>query len=363
MKKILSYCEKQYNLIHSIHSMKAYNGWFKKRTANFQIPEMSKDSFKEVSSFWNKYLPIPVPKSFYSFVKYVNPTQQWDGEMYPLYQYVPGCVFLIKMLRKLNPIEYATTLSNKGLYGTYFHEFNRPYEFLRVCNGWMWDNDSRKCTIESAISEILNYGGPIVIKQSVDSSGGYGVKMLRTYTKSELLGGIASMGKNFVIQKVVKQSLQTSVLNPSSLNTFRIMTLSLNNRVSVIGRSIRCGGKGSNVDNVSSGGIMFGVDKSGMLVDGFNYKEIHIKESPEGLNIENYKIRSYEMIDDFAIRLHETIPFCAFAAWDIALDDTDSPVLLEVNLVKPGSQGIQFVAGPMFKDRFDEVVQYVFGDL
>lgn len=362
IKKIVSSCIAGFNELSRIHSMQVMNKRFQRSVLKFDVPDVSDSEFDEILTYYkNKtHRTLRLSRNFYAFMKYMNPSGEWENKRYPLYQYVSESVHYANMIRTLNPIEYAKALSDKGMYGFLFQGYNRPYEYLRKCNGFLLDNENRQCAIENCILNILSDKEPVIFKQSTETSGGHGVAIVRDYSTQSLENLINSWGNNFVVQKLVKQSPQISALNESSLNTFRIYTLCLNNSISVVARTIRVGHPGCDVDNVSQGGALFGVTKNGFIMEGFDYKSVQLKNAPSGLSITDMKINHYERIDDFVISLHSRIPVCAFAAWDVALDDNDNPVLIEVNLQHAGINMIQMINGPIFKERFDEVMDFCF---
>ena len=50
---------------------------------------------------------------------------------------------------------------------------------------------------------------------------------------------------------------------------------------------------------------------------------------------------------------------CGIIAWDIALDSTTSPLLIEANMWWPGISYGEICSGPIFGARTDEVIDYI----
>lgn len=348
------------NLYHKIqikHQMQQYDNNLNGCLAKNHVEPISNEKFVDVVSFWNQYLNNPVGKQYYSLLLYINPG---IGDEHPIHEYVSESIMFPNIIRQLNPVEAWKSLSDKGMYGVIFHDVNRPYEYVRVCNNIWLDNENQIITKEIAINRILEKACPIVIKQNRDSYGGHGVKVLKEYDKVLLESLMDSYKNNFVVQKLVKQSSIMSELNPTSLNTCRVITLFLNNRVSVIAHNVRVGGKDKEVDNVASGGMNVGITTNGTLTEGVQDEVFHIKKTPNGTLLQGYQITQFKKVCDFACQLHSRIPLCALAGWDIALDDEDNPILIEVNLNCPDVKNMQMINGPIFKERFNEVVEFVF---
>lgn len=322
------------------------------------VVPISDKLFNDVNRFWKQYLSVPVGKQYYSLLNHIDPTLK---EKYPLHVFVSESIMFPNIIRKLNPMGAVQSLSNKGMYGVIFKDINRPYEYMRVCNGTCLDGNNRIIKVEEAIKSIVADNQPIVVKQSKDSYGGLGVRVLREYNEETLKSIFKNQYVNdYVVQRWIKQSDQLGRLNYTSLNTCRIITLLFNNNVSVIAHNVRVGGKGKSVDNVASGGMNVGVTADGVLTEGVQDEVFHIKQTPDGLPLKGYKIDSFKEVCEFAKTLHQRIPLCAIAGWDIGLDGNDKPILIEVNLNCPDVKNMQMINGPFFKDRFEEMIEYVF---
>lgn len=317
-----------------------------------QIPSISLDTYKEISCFWKSIVGYDIKPYYYNMLNCFH-------FEYPLYQAVNEAIMYPGIIRKLNPIEPSRVLANKNMYGILFKDINRPTEFLRNCNGVLLDNDNKLISLSEGINRILEYGEDVIVKPTVDTFGGNGVKIISEYNSKILNDIVESYGSNYVIQALVKQSLQTKKFNSTSLNTFRIITLLLNGKVSVLSSIFRCGGKNAVVDNASSGGMFVGIKEDGTLTRGTSYSQLIIEKSPEGLKYSEHKIDHFDKVLDFAKKLHTRIPLCAFAGWDIALDENDTPVFIELNLNCPDVWLMQILNGPIFKDRFEEVIDYI----
>src|SRR5690625_5353496 len=60
----------------------------------------------------------------------------------------------------------------------------------------------------------------------------------------------------------------------------------------------------------------------------------------------------------FAEELHHITPDIALAAWDIAIDEKDEPVFIEVNTYYPNSINPQLLNGPFFGEYTDAVLDH-----
>ena len=321
---------------------------------NNHIPLLSNKEYTEIHTFWQPYIHYKVKPYYYSMLAQFNHT-------YPLYQGINEAIMYNCIIRKLNPLDSSKILANKGMYATLFKDINRPCELLSNCNGLLLNKENQIVTIDEGIKDLIAYSKPFIIKPTIDSHGGRNVKIMSDYNKDSLITLLNEYKSNYVVQSLVEQSIQTKQFNATSLNTFRVLTLFLNGRISVLSCILRCGGKGSVVDNATSGGMFIGVNKdNGKLTRASSYRQLEIKESPTGLKFSDYQIEHFNRITDFAKKLHTRIPLCALAGWDIALDKNNEPVFIEVNLNKPSVWLMQVCNGPIFGERFKEVLEYCF---
>lgn len=334
--------------------MERYENKAKKLCIAYGVKTTEDESFENIRQFWKPYVKYDIKPYYYNILLGL-------GHSEPLYQNVNWAIMYNSIIRKLNPADAAKTLANKGLYATLFKDIHRPVELLRNCNGMYFNHENRIVSQDEAISLLQSYVRPFVIKPATDTKGGKNVKIVSTDTRESVISLLEEYKNDFVVQEVVEQSNQTGQFNPTSLNTFRVITLFLNGKVSVLSSILRCGGKDSIVDNASQGGMFVGIDiHTGVLKEGASYSQMGIKESPTGLVFSNYRIENIGRIYDLARQLHTRIPLCRFAAWDIALDKNDEPILIEVNLNKPDVLLMQICNGPVFGERFAEVMDYCF---
>lgn len=275
--------------------------------------------------------------------------------------YIPFALFFPWLLRILSPVDAARVFVNKCMTYTYFHNIPQPKLIVRKINGCILDSKNQLIDLEKVISIVRSTTESMIIKKSSGSCGGKSIKNLNpTMSNREISDIISSYNGDYVIQNVLKQSEITSRFNSTSLNTFRISTLLLNGKFSVLTAMLRFGPKGSLVDNLGSGGACVGVNDDGSLMSfGYNSKGEQLKQW-NGVVFEGQKISCYEKIIETCKRAHYDIPLVAFVGWDFALDDNNTPTLIEANIDIPGIFFEQLAnARPLFRERHDEVMQYI----
>lgn len=282
-------------------------------------------------------------------------------------KYLSDDLFFPWIIRSLNPRKDSDTLENKGLYDIFFSCLLQPKFYVKRINGQFFDDELRIISIEEAF-RILLLQNSFLIKPITGSCCGKNVKKIKGFQaldsrdREEMLEKIFSdYGENFIVQEVVKQSLETAKFNPSSLNTIRISSLCINGKTSIVSSIFRCGQGEVDVDNGGAGGLMVGIDSNGVLYD-YAYDSDYNKyaTTKTGVIFKGQKISAYADLKSLVENYHsKLLPTCGFAGWDFAINQNNQPVFIEVNLGFPGIQMEQMCTGPIFGARTFEVVEYV----
>lgn len=276
-------------------------------------------------------------------------------------EYVPFSYFFPWMARVLSPIDAARVFANKGLTYTYFKDVAQPKLIARKVNGCVFDALNKAIDNSRVVELLSNIEKRVVVKDSLGSCCGKGVRLIEPRTDLNTIRSILTeYTGDYVIQEVLTQFHETARFNQSSLNTFRLSTLLLNGRFSVCTAMLRFGTPGNIVDNVGAGGACVGINDDGSLMPfGFNKAGEKLEEW-NGLKFKGLKISLFNKIVEAARKAHYDIPLCAFVGWDLALDSNGEVNLIEANIEWPGLFFEQLAnARPAFRDRFEEVLQYV----
>jgi hypothetical protein len=150
---------------------------------------------------------------------------------------------------------------------------------------------------------------------------------------SDLLGD-----EPLIFEDVIQQSQQMSLLNASSVNTVRFMTvLYPDNKARVIACFMKIGRAGSCVDNAGNGGnVDSGVNlETGQLYNAICFngwrKSERITNHPDsGVQVDGIVIKNWHDIKRKVCKYQEKLPFIKAAGWDIAITE-NGPKIIEVN--------------------------------
>ena len=160
---------------------------------------------------------------------------------------------------------------------------------------------------------------------------------------------------DYMIEEVIDQGAELSKFHPSSINTIRYVTaMSPEGNYSVLYSMLRCGGGGSVVDNVGSGGFIMLVDENGVVeTDAMRAGEYYEKHPDTGVSFKGSNIPSWNELQAIAENAHRTVPNQRLFGWDFAWTKNGWD-LVEVN---PGPAVVswQILKGKGLKPRFREV--------
>jgi hypothetical protein len=264
-----------------------------------------------------------------------------------------------KIMHLLNPLEAINGLRDKCLYDNYKHEIRFPATIVKNVND-VFIKDGNVVTLDDAV-EICSQEPEFIIKPSVESSGGKNVLKIISENNEEIRALFIRYTKNFIIQKVVRQSASTAKFNPSSLNTFRIITLFLNGKCTILSRILRFGVSGAVIDNAAGGGYFLGIKPDGRLSEfAINKKLEKITDINDCIFVQ-MQVPNFYTIENFALEKHiKLFPNIGMVGWDLALDSEENIVCIEYNVgYYPWVLGFEFSCGPFFGDRTHEVIDYV----
>lgn len=255
---------------------------------------------------------------------------------------------------------------NKNLFGSIIPcDIKTPYAYVHKIDGEYYDNAMHQIEENDAI-DCLKIQSVCILKDAIDSSGGYGVqKLVRkiedddTKWENRLKQAFYLHKEDFVVQECIEQHQSMAQFNSSSVNTFRITTLYLNGQFSVLNIALRFGKKNMKVDNWGSGGIMIGVDVTGKLRStGYDIQLNEFKEY-NGIVFGQNCIAQVPQIIAQIKKTHETVfSLCKLIGWDVCIDCKGNPVVIEINSSQPGIIGEQLCCGPIFGNRTKEVIDY-----
>lgn len=324
--------------------------------ANLKInrqPELSKLYKKEI-------------KNYYSSKGYNNIKTNWHRFYVGVYgefskHFIPKTFFYSRLEAVLNRREFSE-LQDKNLLDKLFTNVKQPACIIKNINGFLY-SETFLISEEEAIKKINKYD-KFIIKPSIESGGGKNIQIIEKKVYSELdeveffKSLFKEYKKDYVIQEVLEQNEFMAKMNPTSLNTIRICTYLRSSEAVVLTAILRIGGEGMKVDNNASGGLAVTIEPDGRLhKHGYNKYNFHEEKLIDNVSLDKFSIPNFDNVKMKVRELHLQMPYFKVVSWDIALDKSDDPVLLEMNVF---GQGIdqQAHVGPFFAGYTDEVLDF-----
>lgn len=324
-------------------------------TDNINI--LTEEQICQVKSFFNKY-NINLDFDFISHCFYFEKTGIWD------YKYIPEDIYYCFIDTYYNNYSLASVYDNKCFYRKIFPEIKQPETIVSRLNNF-WTDSTGQAVSEKEIENIIQKYDELVIKTATDSCGGKGVFFVKKENIIEDFNNICSnIDTDIVVQKVLKQHKNLNLLNSSSVNTIRLFSmLNKDGSVKIYSSVLRMGINGSRVDNACSGGISCGINPDGRLksVAYSNEGKKFFVHPSSGVNFDRIIIPSYDKACEAIKKLHISIPHFRLVSWDIAIDEDENPVLIEVNLIFSEVTFHQLNNGPLFGDDTEKILEEVFG--
>ena len=308
----------------------------------------------EIKSFWKKFGVNKFDIDWVDF--YISNSGIYDK------RYIPDDIYFSRIDSYYNDFIACKYIDDKNLYDLIFKDVNMPYTVARKVNGTYMDENYSILNEDEVLKECLNSNSNLIVKPSVGSIGGRGIRFWDQNENLESLKKALNVSSNLIIQKIVKQHKDLAILHPESLNTIRIVTLFHNNSVQFVSAVVRIGINGSRVDNVSSGGLACGIDSDGCLKEyAFWGNGSKTKVHPQGTVFKGRKIPSFDkcisMATSLAMRI---VRFSRLVSWDFSVDEEGAPVFIEANMKVGGLDIHQMANGPLFGDKTEDILKEVF---
>lgn len=167
-----------------------------------------------------------------------------------------------------------------------------------------------------------------------DGSCGKGVELIHLdqWTQEALLKWVQEKGGG-LLDELVIQHPDMAKINPSSVNTVRIVTLRKDGVTTPLFGFLRMGMGGKVVDNLNSNGIAAKLE----LTDGSIHLpaagkdgRVHTCHPETGTPIVGFVVPHWEKVLQLAIQASAVVPQVGYVGWDIAVRETDV-VLIEGN--------------------------------
>ena len=247
---------------------------------------------------------------------------------------VTGCTFneyynLNFVKRKLkNQKTFLTTGSNldaynvfndKRLYPLYINKdrFNETYADF-ISRDWI-----RLSIDKEQIYSFFRMHSNVIIKPC-DGDSGKGIKIVHDSNSLSAaeIDDLICGNESGIAEELLYNHPKLNELNASSLNTMRIVTVRVGGAMEVLFAGIRFGAKGSEIDNISTGGYIAPIDViSGKICGHSHVKKTAQTENEETVDHIGFQMPMWEELNAFLYKLTAVVPQMRYMAWDIAITE------------------------------------------
>lgn len=327
----------------------------------------TKEQQKEFDLFWKTNYGKKISNRWHKLYEASNGVHRVD--------YFPEYLYSTRLEPLLNNYNYTKVFANKNLLDVFFdgkaENIRTPKAFL-FCDHGHYYNADRQLISSHEAADIMSNVGEAVMKPTVDSSSGKNVRIVcmehgsdtrSRQTAQELL---CAYGTNFTVQERLKPCKELQTLYPNAINTIRVISYRIGDRIGIAPISLRIGGGGSEVDNIHAGGMSISVSKEGILAktayrlgygDSFESYDIH---PDTNVTFENYPLPFIPDVMEAAKLLHGRTANIGIISWDFTVDNEGKFVVVEANYRGQSAWFPQMLSGePLFGADTSEMLQIV----
>ncbi|MCQ2294038.1 MAG: hypothetical protein MJZ67_00135 [Bacteroidales bacterium] len=316
------------------------------------------DQRNVILDFWKPYTRTFIEKKSFDirWFDVYNKTNLFGND---LKLYIPDGYYYSVIDTFFNDPLRCKYMDDKNLYDLYFHDVNQAKMICRKEKGLFLDGEYRVITMQDAVN-LCSKCGQVIIKPSVESWAGAGIKKWNAENDniSVLVDALSTPG-SFVIQEIIKQHSCLSQFNATCVNTMRLVTLFFEGEVHVVTAVAIMGGKGAFTNHLHRGGLICGIHSDGSLFHtAFDGNLNMYKQHPNGPIFSDCKILNFNKCVDLVKSLSPRLfGMSKLTAWDITIDETGEPLLIEANFEYGGI--VQKAGGPIFGEMTESILKTV----
>ena len=173
------------------------------------------------------------------------------------------------------------------------------------------------------------------IVKPIDESCGKGVEKIQVNDSTNIqeLYNKLKENKQILVEECIVQHKEMSLLNPTSVNTVRIVTLKKEDgSISILFIGLRIGNKGKSVDNFNNGGLFTVVDNDGIVRKPAVDKKGNVYKAHPVTNTEiiGFKIPNFDKAIQIAKDCAKDIDGLRYIGFDVSITENDA-LLVEAN--------------------------------
>lgn len=334
---------------------KSYEKTIKQSMQLCPMKPLTKGQEADIKAYFKKHFGREVPTYWHQYLYSRNGVYSE--------KYIPASIYNSEIIYRLNKFQFRHAYVDKGFYDTLFPDINRPKTIIKNINGYYYD-DCHPLSLEEAIERCSDLNEAI-IKPTLEGTWGQGVKLIKTEN-----GMIPSLNcsiqdlfkeykRSFIIQERFEQHEDIAKLNPTSLNTLRVMSYRRENEIVILYAVIRIGRMNQVIDNETAGGIKADIDLQTGRIKGVAFgspKEPLMPKTDVGTVLDGYQMPCFQKVLDLVKEMHLRLPYFNLIGWDMSVDKNGNPAMIEWNRAAELSQ---VAHGPAFGEYTEEILSVV----
>ena len=245
--------------------------------------------------------------------------------------------------RRLNTPEYYPLLEDKYFFYKILEGsgFRSPRNLFLIDPSGIYDLISRRYIdaeeflekdLDGFCKVINGYGGMMIFR--IEVSGGKLRLNKEGITVSDFLKRLGRY--KYLVQERIIQHPEMDVLNPSCINTIRMLTIRTGQTIHLFADYLRIGINNNYVDNGMNGNIMIGIQDGGRLMEyahssGIDKPGYTLDSHPQTkVFFKDFTIPYYNESAEMAKSLHQHFQQFFMIGWDIGITP-DGPIVIEGN--------------------------------
>lgn len=287
---------------------------------------------RDTASFWNRMAMV----LDYWYCRLFLRCSWEEYRIYGFYKYKNRYRknFLLKSHKKtniydMNPPRFAKF--KKSAYRRIARGIHREWLFLPEAG-------------EQAFLEFVKKHKKVVTKPDVGSLGRR-VQVFEYTDDQQALLFYYSLKADTICEEYIRQHEAMSSLNPSSVNSIRVISLCDEGKVTFMAATLKAGGTADAiVDNLHSNGVGALIDiESGVVVGkAYDYHDhTYVCHPVTGVQMVGFVVPFWKETLELVRQTHLDVAECPYLGWDVAITPT-GPEIIEIN-DRPGPKLMQLM--------------------